>query len=93
MEAVDPVECVTVEKIRDLVPAEIVDRGVPVRLKTLARVGVFVERCAVKPRQSLFIGREMGRHPVKDDAQARGVRSIDEAREGGRIAETAGRGK
>ena len=33
----------------------------------------------------------MRRDPVEDDAEARGVRSIDEAREGGRIAEAAGR--
>src|SRR5277367_3111502 len=93
MEAVDPVERVAVEEVGDLDAAEIVDRGVPVRLEALARVGVFVERGAVETRQPLLIGREMRRDPVEDDAKPRGVRPIDEAREGGRIAETAGRGK
>ena len=52
---------------------------------------MFVERRAVETRQSLFVGREMRRDPVENDAEARGVRSIDEARECRRIAEAAGR--
>ena len=91
VEAIDPVKRVAIEEVGDLGAAEIVDRGVPVRLEAFARIGVFVERGAVKPRQPLFVGRKMRRDPVEDDAEARGVRSIDEARERRRIAETAGR--
>ena len=91
VEAVDPVERVAIEKVGDLGAAEIVDRGVPVRVEALARVGVFVERGAVETRQPLRIGREMRRNPVEDDAEARGVRAIDEAGEAGRLAEAAGR--
>ena len=91
MEAVDPVERVAVEEVGDLGAAEIVDRGVPVRMEALARVGVLVERGAVEMRQPCCIGREMRRDPVEDDAEARGVRAIDEAGERRRVAEAAGR--
>ncbi len=93
VEAIDPVERVAIEKVGDLSATKIVDRRVPVRLEALARVGVFVERGAVEMRQPLFIGRKMRRHPVEDDAEARGVRSIHEAGEGGRLAEAPRRGK
>ena len=91
MEAIDPVKRVAIEKIGDLGAAEIIDRRVPVRLETLARVGVLVERGAVEMRQPLLVSREMRRHPVEDDAKSDGVRSIHEAREGGRVAEPPGR--
>ena len=81
------------EKVGDLGATKIVDRGVPVRLEALARVGVFVERGAVETRQPLFIGWKMGRNPIEDDGEAGGMRSIYEAREGGRIAEAPRRGE
>ena len=93
VEAVDPVERVAVEEVGDLVAAEIVDRGVPVRMEALARIGVFVKRGAVETRQALLIGREMRRDPVEDHAEARGVRAVDEAGESRRLAEAAGRRK
>ena len=93
VEAVDPVERVAIEEVGDLEAAEIVDRGVPVRLEALARVGVLVERGAVEARQSLLIGREMRRDPVEDDAEPRGVGPIDEARESRGLAEAASRGE
>src|SRR6204780_495337 len=87
VEAIDPVKCVAIEKVGDLGATKIVDRRVPVWLEALARVGMFVERGAVEMRQPLLVGRKMRRDPVEDDGEARGVRSIDEARKGGRIAE------
>ena len=60
-------------------------------MEALARIGVLVERGAVEPRQSLLIGREMGRDPVEDDAKARGMRPVDEAGESRRLAEAPGR--
>ena len=68
-----------VRKFGHLAAAEIVDRGVPVRVEAAARVGVFVERGAVEPGEAVGVGREMRRHPVEDDAEARGVGAVDEA--------------
>src|SRR6185437_14537284 len=91
VEAVDPVEGVAVEEVRDLGAAEVVDRGVPVRMKALARIGVLVKRGAVEPREPMLIGREMRRDPVENDAQTRAMRPIDEAGERRWLAEAAGR--
>ena len=93
VEAVDPVEGVAVEEIGDFVAAEIVDRGVPVRMEALAGIGMFVKRGAVEPRQAMLVGGEMRRRPVKNHAEAGGVRAVDEAREARRFAESAGRRK
>ena len=62
MEPVDPVERVAIEEVRHLVPAEIVDRGVPVRMEALARIGVLVERSAVETRQA--VRRRSGNAPA-----------------------------
>ncbi len=91
MEPVDPVERVAIEEIRHLVPAEIVDRGVPVRMKTLARIGVLVQGGAVEARQAVLVGGEMRRRPVEDDAETRRMGAVDEAGESGRLAEAARR--
>ena len=80
-----------IEEVGDLAAAEIVDRGVPVRVEAVARVGMFVERGAVEMGEAMRVDREMRRHPVEDDAEARRMRTIDEAREARRIAEAAGR--
>ena len=52
---------------------------------------MLVERGAVEAREALRVGREMRRDPVEDDAEARAMRAVDEARESGRLAEAAGR--
>ena len=78
-------------KFDNLAPAEIVDRGVPVGVEALARVGVLVERRAVEMGQAVRIGREMRRHPVDDDAQPRRMRAVDETGEAGGVAEPLGR--
>ena len=91
MKAIDPVKRVAIEKVGDLGAAEIVDRGVPVRVETLARVGVLVKSGAVETREPVRIGWEMRRRPVEDDAEARGMRPINEAGEPRWLAEAAGR--
>ena len=93
VEAVDPVERVAIEEVGDLEAAEIVDRGIPVRMEALSRVGVLVERGAVEPREPVLVGREMRRNPVDDHAEARGVRPVDEAGEARRLAEAARRAR
>ena len=47
----------------------------------LARIGMLIERGAIELRQPVRIGREMGRHPVEDDAKPGGMAAIDEAGE------------
>ncbi len=91
MEPVDPVERVAIEEIRHLVPAEIVDRGIPVWMEALARIGVLVQSGAVEARQAVLVGREMRRRPVEDDAESRRMGAVDEAGESGRLAEAARR--
>src|SRR5690606_30850150 len=71
--------------------AEIVDRGVPVRMKTLPRILVLVERGAVEMAKAVRIGREVRRHPVEDNADAYLVAAVDEASKTFRFAEAGGR--
>ncbi len=91
VEAVDPVERARIEKIGDFAPAEIVDRGVPVGMKTAARVGMLIERRAVEMREAMRVDREMRRHPIEDHAEPGGMRTVDEARKTFRLAEPARR--
>src|SRR5580704_19676924 len=91
MEAVDPVECVAVEKIRDLVPPEIVDRGVPVGMEAPARIRMLVERGAVEVRKSVRVGGKMRGGPVQDHAKSRRMGAVDEAGKARGLAETARR--
>ena len=55
-----------------------------------ARVGVLVERRAVEMRQAMRVDREMRGDPVEDDAEARRVGAIDEAREARRRRRSGG---
>ena len=70
-------------------PTEIVDAGVPVRVKSLLRVGMLKQRRAVEPRQSVGIGWKMCRHPIEDHADARAMARIDEPAKALWGAETA----
>src|ERR1700693_6538626 len=70
-----------------LAPAQIVDRGVPLLVKSLARIGMLVERGAIEVGQSVRVGGKVSRHPVEDHAGARVVAAIDEAGERVRLAE------
>ena len=90
MEAVEPVERIGDQEIGHLAAAEIVDRGVPVRLEAAARIGMLVERLAVEAGEAVLIGGEMRRHPVEDHAEPGLMGAIDEAGEARGIAEAAG---
>src|SRR5262249_28048320 len=74
----EPEQRVVDEKTRDFAAAEIVDGGVPIRMKAAPRIVVLVERGAVEARQPVLIRREMRRHPVENDAESRRVRLVDE---------------
>ena len=82
MEPVDPIKGAGLQEIRDLATAEIVDQGIPVLVEALTRVRMFVKRGAVELRQPMRIRREMCRHPVHDDADARLVQTVHQPGEG-----------
>ena len=81
MEALQPVQSAGDQKIAHLVAAEIVDEGVPVPLKPLARVSMLVKRRAVEAREAVRIGGKMRRHPIEQHADACIVAAVDEQRE------------
>ena len=91
MEALQPEEGAVDEEARHFRAAEIVDRRVPVGVEAAARIGVLVESRAVEAAEAVRIDGKVRRHPVEDDADAGGVRAVDEAGEAGRIAEAGGR--
>ena len=57
----------------------------------LPRIGMFVKVRTVELGQPMRVLREVGRHPVEDDADPRLVAMIDEVAEFIRITEPAGR--
>src|SRR6266498_5375133 len=60
-------------------------------MRAAARVLVLVERGAVEARECPLVAREMGGHPVEDDADSLLVQLVDERPEVVGIAETCGR--
>lgn len=92
MEFFGPIKRVVDEVGQYLDAPEIVDGRVPVGMKTLTRVGMFVKRCPVKQARAVLVGWKMRRNPVEDHADADLVGAVDEAGETFRIAETGGRG-
>ncbi len=61
-----------------LIAAEIENRRVPFRMKSLARIRVLIKMSAVEIHQSVLIGWKMRRHPVENDADSAGMQMVDE---------------
>ena len=61
----------------DLRSAVIKDSCTPALVFPLERIGIFIKTSAVEFIESLLILREMRRHPVEDDADARLVEQVD----------------
>src|SRR5205807_2362796 len=89
--AIEPEKRIADQKIDDFLPSEIVDRGVPIGMKSLSRIGMLVERRAVEMREPVRIDREMRGHPIEQHANARAMTAIDESRKAGGLAEAPGR--
>ena len=87
----NPVERVAGEEVAYFVAAKVVDEGVPVLMVAFARVGVFVERGAIKADEAVFVGGEVANDPVEQDVDARLMRLADEVAQALRAAEAAGR--
>ncbi len=91
MELLDPVPGVGDQEVAHLVAAEVEDQGAPVGVFAAAGVDVLVEGGAVEPRQRPLVAREVGGHPVEDDADAALVELVDHRPEVVRRAEARGR--
>src|SRR5260370_12301549 len=62
-------------------------------MRTLARVGMFVEMGAVKLRKAVSVARKMRGSPIEKDAKTGLMAAIDEFHELRRSAEAAGGGE
>ena len=70
MKLVEPVEGASDQKIPDLVAPEIEDVGSPVAVFPLARIGVLIQRRAVKTPEGKGVLREMRRNPVENHSDS-----------------------
>ena len=86
-----PIERVADEEIRHLGAPPVVDEGIPILVKALARVGVFVKVCAIETRQPVRIGRKMRRNPIHNHANARRVATLHQPHQS--IQRTKARGR
>jgi len=91
MIALGPEQRIIDQILRYLAPPEIIDGGIPVGVESLARIGMFIQRRAVKIGQPVFVGREMRRHPIQNNANPGLMRPVDKTRKARRIAEPRGR--
>src|ERR1700690_116801 len=88
---IQPEERVRNEKILHFVATVIENERTPIRLRSPPRIGVLVKMGAVKFSQPLRVAREMGRRPIQNNPEARGVAAIHKEFEIIRLAITAGR--
>src|ERR1035438_10878806 len=73
---VEPEQGVADEKALDFVPTVVEHKSVPVRLFTLPWVPVFVEMRSIEIAETRLIFREVGRNPIKDDADPVLVKTV-----------------
>src|SRR5271156_6528231 len=81
------------KKGANLIAREIEDVGIPLGLKSFARVEMLVERGAIEPPEAESVGGEMRRHPVEDDSDAALMERIDQISEIVGSTEARGRGE
>ena len=92
VQVLDPILRRGDQEVLHLASAVIEDQGAPVAMLAAARVFVFVEGTAVEAGEGEVVAGEVGRHPVKDHADAGGMGAVDEAAEClGRAEAAAGR--
>ena len=77
VEFFQPVEGVGHQEVTHLIAAEVEHIGAPVFLLAPPPVGVLIDSPAVEPAQREIILREVGGHPVHDDANAFRVERVD----------------
>ena len=74
-----PIQRAGDEEAPDLVAVVVEDECAPVRMLTLARVGVFVQRRSVELGERPRVLREVGGYPVDDHADVRRVQGVDQS--------------
>ena len=77
MEVLDPVEGIGKQEILNFRTAVIEDLCAPIRMLALTRILVLVELCSVQARKTCRVFREVGRYPVKDDADSLFMEVVD----------------
>ena len=93
MKFLEPEHRVADQEIPDLIAAEVENQGAPVGVLALTGIGMFVERGAVEPRETMGVFRKVRRNPVDDDPDAALVAAIHKFTKLIRRAEATGRGK
>ncbi len=78
---VEPEQGVGDEEVADLVAPVVENQRSPVAMLALTRIGVFVERRAVKAPQAVAVAGEVGRHPVQNHADAVLMAKVDKIHE------------
>src|SRR5436190_6138523 len=82
MKVLQPIKRAGNQESLHFAPAEIVDQSIPIEMKALAWIEMFVQRCPVEPRQAVGIGRKMRRHPVENDADVGAMQRVHKALQG-----------
>src|SRR5208282_2011631 len=90
MVLIEPEQGVAQKVIRHFAPAVVENQRIPISVAALARVGVLIERRAVKVCQPMRIIGEMAGDPVDDDTDALVMAALNKLAELVRRAETAG---
>jgi hypothetical protein len=78
---VEPEEGTTDEKAPNLIAAIIEDKAIPIRMNSLAGIGVLVEVGSIEKTKPMLIIRKMGGHPVKNHTDASLMEAIDKVHE------------
>src|ERR1700685_2387217 len=81
MKCIDPPKRGRNQKTANFAAASVINKCVPVAVKTLARILMFVKRGTVKPGHAMLIRRKMRRHPVEDYSDPIRVAAVDKAGE------------
>ena len=91
VEVFHPVEGIRDQEVFNLIFTVVKDLCAPVRMFSLSRVRVLVERLSVKVGKSMGVFREVSRNPVQDHADALFMKIVYEVHELLRSAVTGGR--
>ena len=68
MEFFQPINGTADQEIADFVAAIVVDQGTPIPMFTQPGILMLIERCAIKPSQTVGVLGKVRRHPVQDDS-------------------------
>ena len=91
MVLIEPEARVGDQECLHLLAPVIVDVGAPVLVKTLSRIGVFVEVGRIEAGEAMRVVGEMRGYPIEDEPEPGLVRRVDEGGEILRRAEAARR--